>query len=50
VRPVSNIVLDDAGNAGRARRILKTMLFGKIADGVMSVENRLLQKQEQYLQ
>ena len=46
VRPVGDVVLNDAGDAGGARRILEIMGVGKIADRMVRVGHRFLQEQE----
>ena len=46
MRPVGNVVLDDAGDTGRSRGVLELMGLGKIKDGAVRVGDRFLQEQE----
>ena len=46
VRPVGNAVLDDAGDAGGARRVGKLVTLGKVEDGMVGIGHALLQEAE----
>jgi hypothetical protein len=39
MRPVGDVVLDDAGDAGGARRVAQVVLAGEVEDGVVRIES-----------
>lgn len=46
MRPMGNVVLDDAGNAGRARRVVQPVGLGEIHDRMVCVEHRPVEEGE----